>query len=422
MSGGSFFQFELSDATGAAGSADGWDEVLVQGNVFSPVSTIDFNDASPANPFVIDIATLLNSGTHNTPGAADNFSPNQNYRWEFLDGSSTSTTLIGTFDPSEFHLDSSGFQNIVNGTFSIQQGSNDSLFIVYTAAANAPTPMIGSFTATPSAVTVGATLTLTASNVSVSTGTIAGVNFYRESNGIPGLQVGSDTLVAAGTQNGTTWSANISTTGLTAASYTYYAVASDTVNDTSAASMATVLVTPAFSTGAVETWNMAGQTGFGTQGLTANQVTGVSDSLGLTRGSGVSLSPPADSNAWGGDGWATTSAAGITGNQFVTFGLTVSAGEALSLSTINLNYHRSQYGPDSALWQYQIGTTGTWVTISNVAGAFNSDHSSISGASGTATLSLSAVSALQNLAAGTTVDFRLVPYGSDVGANATWYV
>ena len=70
-----------------------------------------------------------------------------------------------------------------------------------------------------------------------------------------------------------------------------------------------------------------------------------------------------------------------------------------SLSTINLNYHRSQSGPDSALWQYQIGTTGTWVTIGSFAGMFNSDHTSFSGASGTATLSLSGVPSLQNLAA-----------------------
>ena len=409
VSGGSFFQFEVSDATGTAGAADGWDKVLVQGNVFSHVATLNFNDASPANPFVVDIVSLLNSGSHNTPGAADNFSPNQNYNWLFVDGSSS--TFVGTFDPADFHLDASGFQNIVNGTFSIQKAAaSNTLSIVYTAAANAPTPMIGSFTATPSTVTIGAPLTLTANNVTVSTGSIAGVNFYRESNGIPGLQIGSDTLVAAGTQSGTTWSATSSTTGLAAASYTYYAVAADTVNDISVPSMATVLVTLGTPSGNVETWNMAGQTAFGTQGLLANQVTGVSDTLGLTRGSGVSTAPPADSNAWGGNGWATTSAAGVTGNQFVTFGLTVSAGEALSLSTISLNYHRSQFGPDSALWQYQIGTTGTWVTIGDFSGEFNSDHSSISGVSGTATLSLSTVSGLQNLAAGTAVDFRLVPY------------
>ena len=421
VSGGSFFQFELSDATGTAGALDGWDEVLVHGNVFSPIATINFNDATPANPFVVDIVSLLNSGTHNTPGAADNFSPNQNYNWLFVDG--TSSTFVGTFNPADFHIDASGFQNIVNGSFSIVQNSgSNTLSIVYTANANAPTPMIGSFTAVPSTVTIGAPLTLTASNVTVATGTIAGVNFYRESNGIPGLQIGSDTLVAAGTQSGPNWSANSSTTGLAAASYTYYAVAADAVNDISVPSMATVLVTLGNAAGNVETWNMAGQNGFGDQGLVANQVTGVSDSLGLTRGSGVSTAPPADMNAWGGSGWAMTPSDGISGNQFVTFGLTVGAGESASLSTISLNYHRSQFGPDSAFWQYQIGATGTWVTIIDVSGAFNSDHSNISGASGTATLSLSAVSGLQNLPAGTAVDFRLVPYGSDVGPSATWYI
>ena len=66
-------------------------------------------------------------------------------------------------------------------------------------------PTIGSFVANPASVTVGASTTLTASNVTDTGSTITGVNFYRESNGTSGLQIGSDTLVGSGTASGTTW-------------------------------------------------------------------------------------------------------------------------------------------------------------------------------------------------------------------------
>ena len=78
-------------------------------------------------------------------------------------------------------------------------------------------------------VTEGTSTTLTASSVTETggTGTIAGVNFYRESNSTTGLQIGSDTLVGAGTASGTTWTIPASTTGLAPGTYTFYAVATD---------------------------------------------------------------------------------------------------------------------------------------------------------------------------------------------------
>ena len=57
--------------------------------------------------------------------------------------------------------------------------------------------MIGGFSASPSSVAAGTATTLTASSVTDSGSTITGVDFYRESNGTLGLQIGSDTLVGA---------------------------------------------------------------------------------------------------------------------------------------------------------------------------------------------------------------------------------
>src|SRR5262249_47740544 len=200
--------------------------------------------------------------------------------------------------------------------------------------------------------------TLTASNVTETGGTVTGVNFYRESNGTAGLQVGSDTLVGAAAQSGTTWTlSNVSTDGLLSGTYTYYAVATDAANVSSSPSSAplTIAEGPPPATGTVLGWDVSGQSNFGTQGLSAGTVmTGVTNSQGLTRGSGVTTNNTAASNAWGGNGWASTSSAGLSGNKYVTFGLTVDAGETASLSALDLHYRRSATGPNSGLWQYEV--------------------------------------------------------------------
>jgi hypothetical protein len=253
------------------------------------------------------------------------------------------------------------------------------------------------------------------------TGTITGVNFYLESNGTSGLQIGSDTLVGAGTQSGTTWTISASTTGLAAGTYTYYAVATDSNGNSSTVASTTLTVTSSGSTaihGTVLAWDTDGQSAFGTQGLGATSVAnGVTNSTGLTRGSGVSTSGTGAGNAWGGDNWASTSAAGISGGQYITFGFTVASGFTTSLSSISLNYRHSSTGPTNGLWQYQING-GSWVTIGDFTNEFSS--TSTSGAAITP-IDLTGISALQNLSAGTVVNFRVIPYGATSSAG-TWYV
>jgi endonuclease/exonuclease/phosphatase family metal-dependent hydrolase len=280
-------------------------------------------------------------------------------------------------------------------------------------------PTIGSFAVNPTSVVSGGTFALTASNVTVTGGTISGVNFYRESNGMVGLQIGSDTLVGAGTQSGTTWTrSNVSTNWLAAGNHTYYAVATNTVGLSSSPSSAVLTITYPLTTGTVLGWDANGQSGFGTQGLGAGTVmNGVTNSQGLTRGSGVTTSGTAAGNAWGGNGWAATAAAGISGGQFITFGFTVGTGSTVSLSALDLYYRRSGTGATSAYWEYQING-GAWTLIGDFTNAFSS--SSSSGAQMT-TLDLSGVGGLQNLTAGTTVTFRLTPYGA-TSSSGTWYL
>lgn len=288
-----------------------------------------------------------------------------------------------------------------------------------TVTAPTPTaPSIGSFTITPNPVLVGGSITLTASNVTKPDGSINLVRFYRESNSTGGLQIGADTLVGSGVKNGTTFTLTTSTTGLAVGNYTYYAVPIDATSVRSSVAMTTLAITTQSATGVLLGWSTTGQTNFGTQGLIAAQLgSGIVNTTGLTRGSGVLTTGTATANAWGGSNWATTSAAGLSGNKFVTFGLTVSAGQSASLSAIDLNYRHSASGPVSGYWQYSVNS-GAYKLIGDFANQFSS--SSSSGASITE-INLSSIAELQNLAAGTNVTIRLVPYGS-TSSGGTWYV
>jgi hypothetical protein len=91
-------------------------------------------------------------------------------------------------------------------------------------------PQIGSFTASPNPVTGGNSLALTASNISDANpgASITGVTFYVDSNGDGVLEPGADTLLGYATQTSPgTWTFTFSTTGLTAGTYTFFAVAED---------------------------------------------------------------------------------------------------------------------------------------------------------------------------------------------------
>ena len=291
-----------------------------------------------------------------------------------------------------------------------------------TVLAHAGPPTIGSFTVSPTSVNVGASTTLTVGNVGEIGGSITALNFYRESNGSTGLQIGGDTLVGAGTQNGTTWTLSTATTGLAAGLYTYYAVATDATSISSGPSAAILTVTTPITNVSGLAWEVNGQSSYGTSGLGAGTInSNITNSRGLTRSSaiGTTTGAPA-SNAWGGYNWSTTtSASGITNNQFVTFELTVGAGKTVSMNSIDLYYRRNGVGPDSGYWQFQINN-GTWTPIG--AGDFPNQFisNSNSGAAIT-TLNLSTTSSLQNLAGGTVVKIRIVPYHS-LGSSGTWYV
>jgi hypothetical protein len=171
-------------------------------------------------------------------------------------------------------------------------------------------------------------------------------------------------------------------------------------------------------------WELSGMPGgtnnFGTSPLagTVSQITAAS----LTRGSGISTTGTGSQYAWGGTGFSTsasTSAAAVTSNQFFNFTLTLPSSAMFSFTKISAhNIRRSTTGPTTIQWQYSIN-----------GGAFTDIGSAISaGAVTSATgnpmveVTLSSVSALQNLSTSTTsVVFRMVMYGA-TNIGGTFYL
>ncbi len=118
------FEFEINNATGTAGSAAGWD-------LLNPAS---LNITAGVGQFTINLVSLT---AGQVAGAAQNFNPNSNYSWLFVDSGSA----ITSFSASSFVLSTTGFSNAFDGSFSIVQGTGldtDKLYINYTSAIPEP--------------------------------------------------------------------------------------------------------------------------------------------------------------------------------------------------------------------------------------------------------------------------------------------
>ena len=130
---------------------------------------------------------------------------------------------------------------------------------------------------------------------------------------------------------------------------------------------------------------------------------------GLIRGASIQTSGTPAGGCWGGGGggWGTTDAGSVY------FSFSANTGYAVSLSSISSALRRSSTGPATCNVEYSLNggaytSAGTW----NV--------SSTSGTTGTAnSTNLSAIAALQNVAAGTVIKFRISFPGASGG---NWYL
>ncbi|MDB6066578.1 MAG: hypothetical protein JWR26_2786 [Pedosphaera sp.] len=169
-------------------------------------------------------------------------------------------------------------------------------------------------------------------------------------------------------------------------------------------------------TGVLAGWDFNTITNFGPSPMAPTTNAANLTVTGLTRGSGVGTGGTSAARGWGGTTFNSASAAAaVTANQFATFAFNASAGYRVSFSSVShIDYRRSSTGPTNGVLQYQIGN-----------GAFTDIIALSYPASGTGAslgaVDLSGIAALQNIAAGTNVTFRLVNYGA-TGSGGTWYL
>ncbi len=132
----------------------------------------------------------------------------------------------------------------------------------------------------------------------------------------------------------------------------------------------------------------------------------------VSRGAGVN--PSALNNSFSSTDYtnAGTPAQAITNNDYLQFTIGAQTGFTVSLSTLDVNFRRSSSGPNSFQWQYSLNGFSTAGVA--IGGAISFTNTTTNGVAQTQ-LNLSSIPALQGVAAGTTITFRL--FGS--GATAT---
>ena len=169
-------------------------------------------------------------------------------------------------------------------------------------------------------------------------------------------------------------------------------------------------------------WDFTGYTGAGAspQAPTTNNAN--LTVVGLTRGSalGTSGGTPAG-NAWGTIVSVTSptdAATAVAANSFATFSVKANSGFALSLSSIsNYNVRRSGTGPTTGQWQFS--TNGT--TFTDIGSPITWGTTTTSSGNAQTAITLSGITALQNLPSSVTVVFRVAIWGA-TGISGTWYL
>lgn len=107
-------------------------------------------------------------------------------------------------------------------------------------------PTISSLTSSSSSVIAGNAFRLTATGVNDPDGSVSDVRFFRETNGVAGLQLGGDTLIGTDVSVGDGWYTDVNTVGFTAGNYQYYAVARDNAGlEGNAVTTSITITTPA---------------------------------------------------------------------------------------------------------------------------------------------------------------------------------
>ena len=159
-------------------------------------------------------------------------------------------------------------------------------------------------------------------------------------------------------------------------------------------------------------WNATNVSGFGPSPWAAQTVNPNVTASGLFRGSSIGVGGSGASGAWGGSqGWNSNGA--TADNSSFYFTVQAKTGYKISLSNVTSATRRSAAGPSGYTLYYSVDG-GAFIE----AGSTNT--TSTSGTTGTAnTISLSGITALQNVPEGKVIKFRINPTGSTTG---TYYL
>ena len=165
-----------------------------------------------------------------------------------------------------------------------------------------------------------------------------------------------------------------------------------------------VLAPAALAQSTIVGWDFNGLSAYGASPLTPNSKDGNVTSVGLTR-NGLATTGTAAGNTWGG-----------VGNGSATFSVKADPGFTLSLTQISAyNVRRSGSGATTGQWAYSLDGS----TFVDIGSAITWGSTTSSGGNAQTAITLSGISALQNLPATTTVTFRVTLTGATTG---TWYL
>ncbi len=120
-----------------------------------------------------------------------------------------------TVTPVPTSADTYLFWDSIHPTEMAHKLLGDEAYALIASSQVAQPPVIGALNATPNPVTIGQNLTLTASSVTETDGSVVSVEFYRDVNGNGAIDLATDQLLGTGTAGGTgTWSWTGGTSGL----------------------------------------------------------------------------------------------------------------------------------------------------------------------------------------------------------------
>lgn len=159
--------------------------------------------------------------------------------------------------------------------------------------------------------------------------------------------------------------------------------------------------------GQIAAWQLNGALGSEAT-IVASTLDANLNSSSLSRGAGLAFSGLANTFSSTNFTASGTKADAITANKFVSFTVNAKTGYKVSLSTLDARFRRSSTGPNAFRWQYS--TDGS--TFTDFGSADISYTLTTTGGDAQTQISLSSITALQDVTNATTITIRLLGWGA----------